>query len=58
MYFWIEILVYFSVEKNMDGVEQEIENSKQDGNTNTISLKSASEIKAGSKLTFFFSLNR
>ena len=42
----------------MDGVEQEIENSKQDGNTNTISLKSASEIKAGSKLTFFFSLNR
>lgn len=34
----------------LDGVEQAIENIKQDGNTNTISLKSACEVNAGSTI--------
>jgi hypothetical protein len=42
----------------LDGTEQTIENSKQDGNTLTINLKSASEVKAGSKLMVSFNLDK
>ena len=38
----------------LDGVEQAIESSKQDGNTITIHLKSTSEVKAGATLAVSF----
>lgn len=42
----------------LDGIEQVIENSKQDGNTITIHLKSACEVEAGSTLTVYFGLHK
>lgn len=42
----------------MDGVEQAIESSKLDGNTITIQLKSACEVKAGTALTVSFKLEK
>ncbi|WP_339740286.1 hypothetical protein, partial [uncultured Sunxiuqinia sp.] len=39
-----------SIKVKLDGVEQVIKKSKQDGNTLTINLKSTSEVKAGSSL--------
>ena len=41
----------------LDGVEQAIESSKQEGDSITIHLKSASEIKAGSMLAVSFNLD-
>ena len=40
-----------NISVNLDGAEQTIEKSEQDGNTITINLKSVSEVKAGSSLT-------
>jgi len=42
----------------LDGIEQVIENSMQDGNTITIHLKSACEVEAGSTLTVYFGLHK
>ena len=42
----------------LDGVEQAIENTRQDGNVITINLKSAGEVKAGSTLTVSFALQK
>lgn len=39
-----------SIKVKLDGVEQVIEKSEQDGNTLTINLKSTSEVKGGSSL--------
>ncbi|MCY1723480.1 GH116 family glycosyl-hydrolase [Prolixibacteraceae bacterium Z1-6] len=46
-----------NISVKLDGVEQVIEGSKQDGDTITIHLKSASEVRSDSRLTIFFSLN-
>ena len=45
-----------NISVKLNGVEQVIENSKQDGNTITIHLKSASEVKAGATLSISFDL--
>ena len=45
-----------NISVQLDGVEQAIENSEQDGNTITINLKSTSEVKAGSRLRVSFGL--
>ena len=42
----------------LDGIEQVIENSTQDGNTITINLKSACQVEAGSTLTVYFGLHK
>lgn len=42
----------------LDGVEQAIESSSQDGDSITINLKSVSEVKAGSILAVYFDLQR
>ncbi len=42
----------------LDGVEQTIEKSKQDGNTIIISLKSACEVNVGSTLKVSFNLDK
>lgn len=47
-----------NISVKLDGAEQAIENSNQDGNTITVNLKSASEVKAGSRLTTTFNLNK
>ena len=47
-----------NISVKLDGVEQAIENSKQDGNTITISLKSACEVNAGSTLKVSFNLDK
>jgi hypothetical protein len=41
----------------LNGVDQKIESSKQDGNTNTISLKSTCEVEAGATLRVSFDLD-
>jgi hypothetical protein len=41
----------------MDGIEQAVENSSQDGNTVIINLKLASEVKEGSALSVSFGLD-
>lgn len=40
----------------LDGIEQVIENTKQEGNSITIELKSSCEVKAGSALSISFNL--
>ena len=45
-----------NIHVKLDGVEQAIENTRQDGNVITINLKSVSEVKAGSTLTVSFAL--
>jgi hypothetical protein len=47
-----------SISVTLDGVEQSIENSSQDGNTITIELKSVSEVEAGSTLAVSFALQK
>lgn len=46
-----------NISVTLDGTEQAIEKSTQDGNTITINLKSASEVKAGSMLSVSFGLD-
>ena len=47
-----------NIHVKLDGVEQAIENTRQDGNVITINLKSVSEVKAGSTLSVSFALQK